>query len=592
MRSIWKWIIGAVAMLLVAAFAGSWYLSRHWKPLLYDKIREAVIRSTDSLYRITYDDLDFSLITGNASIKNLRLTPDSGVYARLQEQQLAPDNRYDIHVASLRIRRFHPRRMLASQQLHIDDIIIDTPAIRVINEYHAYNDTVATERDSRTLYQRISGMLRAVGVQSLQLNDINFRFTKKTDTTLSEMALQHVNLTARDILIDSLSQFDTARFYHTRAIDVDIPGFRWETADSLYFVRFDRLKVATGDKRVTLTGLQYAPAVDRAEFYRRKKAAAEMTTIAFPTIRLENIDLYRFVRNQKIYAGSLHIDSGVVDILKDLRHPRITTNKIGKSPHQLLLKMQQPLKIDSVLLRDVAIRYSEVSAKYGKTGEISFDRTSGVLYNVTNDTLALIQNKSLTARFTSYLMDTGKLDVVFDFDMLDKRGAYTYKGTLGPMDGRSLNRIITPLLNAQVTSANIRGVSFVMQADDYRSRGSLRFDYRNMRLNLLTPPGTEGKNSMRVASFLATSFVINDSNPDANEVYHTGTINYRRPETYSFFKTLWKSLLEGIKQCAGISKEREQRLMNTAEEVKEIKEKTGGFFRRIFKKRDSGTGNE
>src|SRR5690606_16252833 len=225
-------------------------------------------------------------------------------------------------------------------------------------------------------------------------------------------------------------------------------------------------------------------------------------------------------------------------------------------------------------------------------GEISFERTSGALYNVTNDTLALIQNRSLTANFTTYLMNTGKLNVVFDFDMLDERGAYTYKGTLGAMDGRPLNRIITPLLNAEVASANIRGVRFTMQADDYRSRGSLRFDYRDMRLNLLQPPGTEGKNSKRVLSFLANSFVINDSNPDANEVYHTGTINYRRPETYSFFKTLWKSLLEGIKQCAGISKEREQRLMNTAEEVKEIKEKTGGFFRRIFKKRDSGTGNE
>src|SRR5690606_12890575 len=308
-------------------------------------------------------------------------------------------------------------------------------------------------------------------------------------------------------------------------------------------------------------------------------------------IRLENIDLHRFVRSQKIYAGSLHIDSARVAIAKDLRYPKVVENKVGQSPHQLLLRMRQPLKIDSVLLRGVDIRYSEVSAKYGREGEITFDRTSGVLYNVTNDTLALIQNRSLTASFTSYLMDRGKLDVVFDFDMLDERGAYTYKGTLGRMDGRSLNRIITPLLNAEVASANIRGLSFAMQANDTRAWGSLRFDYNNMRINLLQRQDDGRNSSMRVASFLATSFVINDSNPDANEVYHTATINYRRPPTYSFFKTVWKSLLEGIKQCAGISKEREQRLMNAAEEAKEIKEKTGGFFRRIFRKRDAGDGD-
>src|SRR5690606_27568535 len=189
--------------LLIIIIGTAWYLSRHWKPLLHDKIREVVTRSTDSLYQITYDDLDFNLITGNASIKNLRLTPDSGVYVKLHEQQLAPDNRYDIHVANLRIRRFHPRRIITQQKLYIDDIIIDTPSVHVINEYHAYNDTIAVERDSRTLYQRLSGMLGEVGVETFEMNDINFRFTKKTDSTLAETVLQHVNFKAEDIRIRS-----------------------------------------------------------------------------------------------------------------------------------------------------------------------------------------------------------------------------------------------------------------------------------------------------------------------------------------------------------------------------------------------------
>lgn len=582
MKAIWKWVIGVLAVLLIALIGTTWYLSRHWKPLLHDKIREVVARSTDSLYQITYDDLNFSLITGNASIKNLRLTPDSSVYARLHEQQQAPDNRYDIHVANLRIRRFHPTRIITGQKLHIDDIIIDTPAVHVINEYHAYNDTLASDRDSRTLYQRISGMLNEVGVQTLEMNDINFRFSKRTDSTLSETVLQHVNFRAEDIRIDSLSQYDTTRFFHTRAIDVDIPGFRYETADSMYAVSFDRLTAATASKTIVLTGLRYTPTLEREAFYRRMKIAKERADISFPQIRMENIDFRQFVRNQKIYAGSIHVDSGHVAISNDLRYPKKPTDKIGKSPHQLLLQMQQPLKIDSILLHNVDIRYAEVGRKYGKEGTITFDRTSGTLYNVTNDTLALIQNKALTARLTSHLMDAGKIDVVFEFDLLDKQGAYAYKGTLGSMNGRVLNRIITPLLNAEVASANIRGLSFAVNADDYRSRGSLRFDYNNMRLNLLHYDEEGKPASKRMLSFLANSFVINDSNPDANGIYHTGTINYTRPHTFSFFKMLWKSLEEGIKQSAGISKEREQRLMNAAEDAKKISEKTGGFFRRIF----------
>src|SRR5690606_18556367 len=163
---------------------------------------------------------------------------------------------------------------------------------------------------------------------------------------------------------------------------------------------------------------------------------------------------------------------------------------------------------------------------------------------------------------------------------------HTYKGLLGPMNGKPFNRIVKPLLNAEIASANIKRVSFDVVADDYRSTGTLRFDYSNLRLNLLETEQNGKGGSMRVASFLANTFIINDSNPDANGIYHTGRIRYTRPHTYSFFKTVWQSLLQGIKTCAGISPERERKIMNAAEDAKKAKEKTDGFFKRIFRKKD------
>jgi len=586
MKPVWKWIIGIFAALLIIVAIGVWYLSRHWKPILDAQLKEAIINSTDSLYLIAYDGLDFNLITGNASIKNLRLTADTNRYAQLELLQQAPDNIYHINIANLRIKQFHPRRIVTERKLHINDIIIDTPSIHVVNKYHIYNDTVKTDRDERTLYQRISNILREVGVSRLVLNGINFKFTKETDSARSETVLHNLNVQVSDILIDSLSQFDTTRFYHTRAIDIDMPGLRYETPDSFYYVSFDRLRIATLYKQVILSGLKYAPRMSKAAYFKRKQQAKDMVILDFPTIRLEGIDLQEFVHSQKIYAGSLHIDSGTVAIANDLRYPKKPTNKIGKSPHQLLLKMKQPIKIDSVLLNNVDISYAEVSRKYKKEGKITFDRTSGMFRNVTNDSLALLQDKTMMADLTTYMMGTGKLDVEFTFDMLDKRGAHTYKGTLGPMDGKPLNRILTPLLNAEVASANIKGLSFDVKADDRRARGSLRFDYNNMRINLLSNDENGEKSSKKVVSFLANSFIINDSNPDANGKYHTGHINYVRPETFSFFKTLWQSLLQGVKECAGISPERERRLMNAAEEAKKASEKTGGFFKRVFGKKE------
>src|SRR3546814_14826546 len=81
----------------------------------------------------------------------------------------------------------------------------------------------------------------------------------RTDTLLPYTTL------FRSILIDSLSQFDTTRFYHTRAIDIDMPGLRYETPDSFYYMSFDRLQIATLYKRLTLSGFKYAPRLSKAD---------------------------------------------------------------------------------------------------------------------------------------------------------------------------------------------------------------------------------------------------------------------------------------------------------------------------------------
>src|SRR5690606_27918373 len=104
MRPVWKWIIGIVATLLIIVVIGAWYLIRHWKPILDAQLKEAVISSTDSLYLIAYDRLDFNLITGNASIKNLRLTADTNRYAQMELFHQAPDNIYHINIANLQIK--------------------------------------------------------------------------------------------------------------------------------------------------------------------------------------------------------------------------------------------------------------------------------------------------------------------------------------------------------------------------------------------------------------------------------------------------------------------------------------------------------
>lgn len=160
----------------------------------------------------------------------------------------------------------------------------------------------------------------------------------------------------------------------------------------------------------------------------------------------------------------------------------------------------------------------------------------------------------MRADLQAKIMGSGTLHALFGFDMLSRDGSHSYAGTLGSMEISAFNRILTPLLNLQFASGNIHGIRFDMQGNDYRNWGKLYFDYDQLKVNILYPPDEENKRGKRgILTFLVNQLLVNDSNPDANEVYHIGEVDYKRVPEYSHFKTLWKALQDGLQQTLGIS---------------------------------------
>src|SRR5882757_6486961 len=96
-RSIRKWPIIVLVVILLLGYA-TWYFynnyiaAKRWKPLLQAKLKELVLKSTDSLYHIEYSDFDLNITSGDATLSDFKLVPDSAVYQKLVARKKAPDN--------------------------------------------------------------------------------------------------------------------------------------------------------------------------------------------------------------------------------------------------------------------------------------------------------------------------------------------------------------------------------------------------------------------------------------------------------------------------------------------------------------------
>ena len=593
MKPIWKWIIGIIAVLILAILGIGWYYSRNWKPIVETKLKETVSKATDGLYTLKYDDLDLNVALGNVTLKNAELTPDSAVYRQMVLSKEAPNSRYHIKLAALKVRRFNIWDVIKNRKLYIKEINFDSPDIHMISERHAYNDTIQPKQ-SKTLYDNIKDVFSSINVRDINIDNIKFKFSKIEEGKSSDILLDSIGIKVHDILVDQASIHDTTRLFYTKMVEVEVPKFEYELSNGIYKAKFDHLIMNTRDQNVLLTKVEYAPKMSKAAYFKARNENITMAVMKFDTLRFEKLDFKELIDNQQTISQHVQIKNGSVSLYNDKRYPKKSSSKIGKSPQQQLMKVKQLIRIDTVFVDNVDVLYGEHSAKYNKEGIITFNHAKGTLTNVTNDSTLLAKDKFMRADLQARIMNAGLLKIQFGFDMLSKDGFHTYKGSLGRMQAPAFNKILTPLLNAEIASGNIRSISFNFQANDYRNWGDFRFDYDHLKLNLMNAidPGMS-KTKKGVLSFVVNNILINDSNPDANEKYHIGKVNYKRVPEHTFFKTLWQSLLDGIKQCAGISKEREAKLLGAAEkgkdvvdETKGVIKRTGNFFKGIFKKKD------
>jgi len=391
-----------------------------------------------------------------------------------------------------------------------------------------------------------------------------------------------------DVLIDSTSEQDRQRFYHTKMIDIEVPGFTYKTPDGFYKINFDKLNINSRDRNVLLTKVAYQPTLNKAAYYKKKGEGGSYIVFKMDTLQLTGFNFGQLSRDKKVYAQKAFLKNGQLSIYSDKHYKSAATRQIGNAPHMKLMQMSTRMGIDSLILDNIGISYSEMSDQYSQIGTITFDHTYGTILNVTNDSTKLLKQKLMRANLSTNFMNSGKLLTNFVFDMTSKVGAYTYKGSLGQMDLTAVNKMIRPLLNVEVKSGNLKQIVFDVWANDYRSKGTFKMDYNDLKVNILSETGEDGRREKKgFLSFMVNQVLFNPGNPDLYGKYTVGHINKHRDPYHPFFKAMWQSLLMGIKQCVGLGPEREAKLMNTADRVEKVVsgvEKAKKLFSGIFKK--------
>src|ERR1700744_1939169 len=404
----WPFIVLGILALLAG---GVWYAYNtyiagdRWKPLLQAKLKELVLRSTDSLYHIEYSDFSLNIVSGDATLSDFKLVPDSTVYQKLVARKKAPDNLFTLSVKKLTIKNVGAKKAYQQKILDIDNITIDKPNLTIVNKRYGFNDTVKVGKP-KTPYQVIGTVFKQLKIDSISLKDISVNYINKSNPGAAKYTkLSHLDIGISKIQIDSLAALDASRFYYTRGVSITLHDYKVTTPDNLYESTLKQIYFSTADRKIVLDKVSFKPRYGHDEFYRRVGTSTDIFTLKFKQINIEDIDLQRFLRDQKLYAGVMNINSGDVQIYSNNAYKGKKSSKIGKDPQQALQKVALDMKLKRLNIRNTDIAYSETDETTLATGIINFKNTDGVLTNVTNDLDAKRANHFMTARIKTRFMD-------------------------------------------------------------------------------------------------------------------------------------------------------------------------------------------
>ncbi|MCJ0742155.1 AsmA family protein [Pedobacter montanisoli] len=571
MKLLYK-VLALVVGSLLLLYGVSVLIFMNIKPRVREELKLLIKDASGKLYDIDFKDINANLLTGNATLRDVTLNPDTNTYKQLVTNKKAPNNLYQIKLKKLTIKQFHPFRLFFKKEIEIGLLRFDYASISMNNKAFEFNENKPS-RPEISPYHYIKSICKSFHVDKIEFRNAFFEYVDKNGLKPETDTIANLNITLTDWLIDSLSAKDESRTFLLKDIQIYLNNYSYATPDSLYYIKLSQLDFSVTSKKVNIKNFEVQPRYSEADFAHKVGMAQDRYLLNLNNINLTDIDILAYIRRREIIAKQMNIADGTLSVFNDNFYPKNTEPKSGRFPHQLLQKLNIPLSIHKINVNNLDIDYAEYDKVTKQRGRVEFKNTSGEFSNVTNQEKFKKLNSFTTAKLTSYLMGQGKLQVDFKFNIISPDGDFSYKGNLGVMDARQLNYVTKPLAMVQVNRCQIKELDFDIDVKKDIAKGKIDFRFNDLSLKILKKQEEgEGLTGMGILSLLANAIVISPDNPSENGRHVIAPINYQRKPSASFFNFLWKTIFQGVKYSVGFTPQKEAEIKQQIAKFKQMKE--------------------
>lgn len=307
-----------------------------------------------------------------------------------------------------------------------------------------------------------------------------------------------------------------------------------------------RLLISFTNSLIEIDTFHCKPVFLPKDFANRYKFQTDQFNLLVPSIRIRNVDCFRFVTDSTLNAGSCTISNAKVDIYRDKSFRRRSGNIA--SLQDKLLNAGFKSSVDLITVKNSTIIYRELEEKQDKAGVVSIEKVYATVDNFCTGTSSTDTiNMDLSGRLMG-----GDLVSVWRFPLGKLSVNLESEGTINQMNLVNLNPITRTNAGLTINSGYLKNLKFHIKADQNSARGQVSMKYHSLNISIEDQMRLRSLN--KLADYALNKWLIRNSSPENGLVAKVGEIYYpNNPERF-FINYSLKALLSGVKDIVISSK--------------------------------------
>ena len=529
---IGRWLLIIFGVLIIIGVVGYIYLDELAEDYAKTSLDEILKNDPDPLYDYSYGDLKINLAKGDLTIIDIVISPKRAALDSLHSGGLKV--LVEASIDKITIAGFEIMEFFNEGTLDINKILVLDPKVNYL-----VNSSVKKVGNSLVINDILSDDLRTATVGQILIDNASIEWSDVQDLA-PKLMMDSVYVEFDSIYVDSVTllepfafKFSEARF-EARLYDQEL--------SELYRAKAEKIYLDYQKNILIIQGPELVPTKGKYNYGEVTKTETDLFSMKGKSIEIEGFVSGSFAEKGLLIIPKIHLNGIDLDIFRDKHLPDPPFKKIPL-PATLINGIPLPILVDSIFLNNCSVSSAQLDTLNDKAGTVFFKEMNGVITNLTNDSVFIVQNNIMEVNTTALFMDKGSMNAHMSFILDSPYDQFHMTARLGQMDAKTISPVLDSLLLIRITSGKIHSLSMDINGNDDHAVGTMDFRYENLKIDILSLKHERQSNWLLKT---IANTVIRSSNISGQKNFKIGSIETDRRKDRAIFNFLWKATKSGL----------------------------------------------